>query len=144
MEPNDPSVDDADGSQSAFYYFADALSILADTPENQCRRMGDHNVAWELHIDVLAGRYPYIKHVLTKEEELELAPLFRALDQLPRERLTSGLGQALNLAAMSHSAWVPIRRLATELLQRLQPAIERNRVALGLSAKQPNHRLERP
>jgi len=131
MDPMDPTSSKLDLARNAFHHFSEALSILADSPENQCRRVGDHNVAWELRSDVLAGNYPFMDLILTPEQRKDLIPLFQALEQLPQERLTFGSGRASNLAAMSHPAWEPIRRMAGEALQRLQSRIDQNRAELG-------------
>jgi len=134
--PPDPNeADEAlDISRNAFYYFVEALLILAGDAEAQCRRVGDYNVAWELLDDVSAGAYLAGKGVLTPAEETAVNALVDALAHFPRSDLINGAGRAANLADMQHAAWIPLRMHAAQLHEFLLPAIERNNTALGISS----------
>ena len=43
--------------QHIFFYFIQALGILAMDPEAQCEAEGNFNVAQELKNEILSGRY---------------------------------------------------------------------------------------
>jgi len=43
--------------ENSYYYFIQALEILALPASEQCERMGNYNTAWELKHDVGAVAY---------------------------------------------------------------------------------------
>lgn len=116
-----------------FFYFLAALRILELGAENQCKQMGNYNVAWEMLHDISRPILPMVEShasYFTEAQSVSLVRLADAMKELPEEALfpedlctTSHEG---SIAAMRHLAWTPLRIQAHELLQLLEPAIQRN------------------
>lgn len=103
--------------------------------------MGDYNTAWELQYDVGAGRYLIGNGFLDKGDEDAIAALADAIGAVPVNTLPGGSGRESNLAAMRHTAWVPLRQQAADLRARLQPAAARTYVYLNLPPDLPRSGL---
>ena len=73
-------VDDEDAFHSCFRVYLNALEMLASSPEEQCRLMGNCNVAWELKEDVQAGKFLVGRGFLKPQEEAWICALCGALD----------------------------------------------------------------
>jgi len=117
---------------SAYREFAEALAVLAASPEEQCEAMGNFNVAWELKDDVQAGKYLVDSGRLNAEQVAWILTLACALDAVPTTTLPAGPGRAENLAAMQHPSWIPLRVLASQAREALSAATAANAIALGL------------
>lgn len=116
-----------------FFYFVEALDILELSAEDQCERMGNYNVAWELQEDVSApilGMISSSFSYFTEAQSVALRRLADALKALPEEAIVvEGLPTTSHegsIAAMRHPSWAPLRTQARELLKLLEPAIQRN------------------
>jgi hypothetical protein len=113
---------------NGYYYFIQAVEILASDPETQCARGSDYNVAGELILDVSAGRHLANSElpILTAAQQVGILTLVSALEGVPVATLPSGTGREANLVAMQHRAWIPLRSQAAELLISLCSATEQN------------------
>lgn len=116
-----------------FFYFLKALDTLTLDAEDQCERMGNYNVAWELQDDVSAPIPWMIRSsfsYFTEAQSIALVRLAEALKSLPEEAIVvEGLPTTSHegsIAAMRHPSWEPLRVHARELLHLLEPAIQRN------------------
>jgi hypothetical protein len=109
--------------------------MLAASPDEQCRLMGDYNVAWELKEDVAAGKYLAGRGYLDATQEAWVVALVGALEVAPTLALSSGAGREANLSAMSAPCWEPLRFIAAEVLVRLASFTEANAKYLRL----PDH-----
>ncbi len=123
---------DEEEFHSSFRIYLNAIELLAASPEEQSRMMGNYNVAWELREDVQNGQYLLGRGYLDETEEQWIAALAAALEPLKSLVLPSGPRVSANIQAMSHPAWEPRRFLAAEVLRRLSRAASRNAVVLGL------------
>jgi hypothetical protein len=137
VPPTSPSdlAADAEEFHSSFRLFISAVEMLAAPPDEQCRLMGDYNVAWELKEDVGAGRYLVNRGYLSATQEAWVTALVGALEAAPTLQLSSGAGREANLSAMSAPCWEPLRFLATQVLVQLSGFSEENARYLHL----PNH-----
>lgn len=124
-------LSEEDAFHNSYYYFVEAVKVLSLPAENQCETMGDYNVAWELKDDVQAGSYLTGKGYLEPNQEAWIQTLVRALNAVPVQELSSGAGREANLSAMIHPSWVPLRIMATQVLQELQPYTEINTKYFG-------------
>jgi hypothetical protein len=113
--------------QHVFFYFIQALRILAMDPEPQCEAQGDFNVAQELKNEILSGRYIIGKGKLNDSQETALATLASAIAAVPDSALTFATGHAPNVRNMVHPVWSPIRAQATSLLALLDSRIAENK-----------------
>jgi hypothetical protein len=105
--------------QHIFFYFIQAVGILAMDPEPQCDAEGNVNVAQELKNEILSGRYVIGKGKLSESEETAIATLASAVAAVPDSALTFANGHAPNVRNMTHPAWPPIRAQAASLLSLL-------------------------
>ena len=121
-----------DGFDSAYRVFAEALAMLASSPEDQCEAMGDFNVAWELKDDVQAGRYLVDSGHLSAEQQAWILALVSALDAVPAATLPAGAGRDQNLDAMRHPSWIPLRVFASEVRNALASKRAANAIALDV------------
>lgn len=124
---------DKEAFHSEYRVFVDALEMLAASASEQCSAMGDYNVAWELKEDAKAGQYLLNRGYLNPEQEAWVAALAGALDAVPAQVLPAGAGRDISLAAMSHPSWVPLRAIATHVLESLRPLTVENAKYLGLT-----------
>ena len=127
------SITDEEAFHNSYYYYVEALGILADTAENQCQRVGDYNVAWELKDDVAAGKYLVSRGHLSASQEAWVGALSAALEAVNTNALPSGPGRETNLQAMANVSWEPIRFLAAEVIKQLEPftAVNSSYLKLG-------------
>lgn len=119
--------------ENSLFYLLEALRILELSAEGQCEAMGNYNVAREMQLDVSGPISPLITcsaSYFTDAQASALLGLEAAMKGLPDEalfpdglRTTSYEG---SIAAMRHRAWEPLRARASELLQTLEPVIQRN------------------
>ena len=117
---------------SGYRVFVQALEMLGQPAEQQCAAMGDYNVAWELKDDVRAGKYMVGQGYLSPEQEAWVLALVGALDSVPAQVLPSGVGREINLAAMQHPSWSPLRTIAGLTLTALLPFTAQNAIYLHL------------
>jgi hypothetical protein len=106
--------------------------MLSYSPEQQCEEMGDLNVAWELKDDVAAGKYLVGRGYLSAEQESWVLALAGALEAGPAQVLPAGAGREVNLEAMRHASWAPLRIISNHVLEVLKPFTERNATYLHL------------
>ena len=123
---------DEEEFHSSFRVFLHAVEMLAAAPEEQCRMMGNFNVAWELKEDVKAGKFLAGQGYLTPLEEAWVQSLVAALDPINTQVLPSSTDAKANLEAMSHPAWQPVRYLAAEVLLQLSTSAASNATYLRL------------
>lgn len=132
------SQSEQDDFENGFFYFVDALKILEMNAEAQCEHVGNYNVPWELQHDVSEGGMAIVRSpasYLTPEQADKVTELSVALNGLPQEAiappgmLTSD--HVGSLMAMNHASWAPMRQQATQLLQLLDSAIQKNKSYFG-------------
>jgi hypothetical protein len=126
-----------EASHIAYDVFHFTVELLACPPEEQCECMGDFNTAWELRDDALAGHYLIGSGLFTDQQEAAVLEFLEAVGPIPVNDMPSGSGRAVNLEAMQHSAWEPIRTLARDLLATLAPVTTANQSFLGLQGDAP-------
>lgn len=117
---------------SSYRIFIEALQMLTLQPMDQCAAMGDYNVAWELKDDVQAGKYLLNRGHLSIEQEAWIATLVCAMENVPVQTLPAGPGREVNLPAMQHPSWVPLRTIAQHVLDSLASYTHKNAKFLGL------------
>lgn len=119
--------------ENAYYYFMQAVQILAMDAESQCEKE-EYNAAWELKNDVSAGAYIFnLPDRLSKDQKDAVLRLVAALETIPEAVLRATNGNAYeNLVAMGHPCWIPLRVQATALIELLEPATKKNRVYFKL------------
>lgn len=123
---------DESSFHSGYRVFVQAVEMLAMSPEEQCAAMGDYNVAWELKDDVRAGKYLVGQGYLNPEQESWVLALVGALEAVPAQVLPSGSGRDINLLAMQHHCWTPLRSIAALALRALEPFTTENARYLNL------------
>ena len=107
--------------------FLHTLEALADDPGEQCQRMGDFNTAWTLRDEALGGHYLVGTGFFSAQQESAVLELLAAVRLVPASDMPAGSGRAVNLAAMRHPAWEPLRGMARNLIATLAPVTETNR-----------------
>ena len=117
---------------SGYRVFIQAVEMLSLAPEQQCAAMGDYNVAWELKDDVGAGKYMVGQGFLSSDQEAWVLALVGALDGVPAQVLPGGAGREINLAAMQHPSWLPLRAIAGLTFTALLPFTTQNAKYLHL------------
>ena len=122
-----------------YYYFIQALKILAKEANAQCQEMGNCNVAWELKDDVSAGSYmlKVAADNLSQEQKSSITKLISELNKVPESVVRSAEDPNGNLEAMQAPCWVPLRLLAAQLLQSLEPVTQRIEGTMAISQGQP-------
>jgi len=126
-DSNSEKMSEREAFEHAYYYFLQALELLASDPETQCEKGGNYNIAWELKHDISAGSYIFnLPGRLSEEQKKEILELVAALDTIPSEVLYSATSAADNLRAMNHPCWVPLRERALSLIKLLEPATKKN------------------
>lgn len=123
---------DADAFHNAYRVFVHALGMLATSADEQCTAMGDYNVAWELKDDVQAGKFLIGKGHMDAVQEAWISTVVCALDAIPAATLSAGAGRAVNLTAMCHPSWIPLRVFAGYALEALSAATAGNSRFLDL------------
>lgn len=131
MSTQDLATDEEE-FHSSFRIFLNAIELLASSAEEQCRLMGNYNVAWELKQDVQAGKFLVGRGYLTPNDEAWVKALIAALDPIDTQVLPSGSGAEANIMAMSHPSWAPARYLAAEVLRSLAASATANSKYLQL------------
>jgi len=125
--------EDEDEFHSSLRIYLNALEMLASSPGEQCRQMGDYNVAWELKDDVQSGKYLVGRGYLEEVEEQWIKALCGALEGVNTQVFPLGAGREVNLQAMSLPVWQPARFLAAEVLRQLARAARENAKFLSSS-----------
>jgi hypothetical protein len=122
--------------ENGFYYFVQALEVLALPASEQCERLDDFNVAWELKNDVGAAEFllrsPSSSR-LSQAQRAAVESLLVMLTGVPVAQLRGG--REANLEAMRHESWEPLRPAAAELLHTLAPAIAECKRSLRFDEK---------
>lgn len=125
-------ITDEEEFHSSFRVFLNAVEMLAASPEEQCQLMGNYNVAWELKEDVSTGKYLVGRGFLSEEQESWVSALVAACGAVNTQVLPAGSGLEVNLLAMRHPGWEPLRFLANEVVIRLASFSAQNSRYLGL------------
>lgn len=110
----------------AYRLFADALDILTRPPEEQCRLMCNFCVPTKLKQDIQAGEFLVGAGYLTAEQEAAIQLAVRAVDAVPSWDLPCEPGLEVNVRAMRHPCWEPIRILAARVQRTLALFSDRN------------------
>jgi hypothetical protein len=128
MTASDESVE-RDLWENIYFYFVKTLSILAESPAEQCAVM-EYNVAWELQRDGFEVDY-LIRQEAVKftDDQIEgMKELSSALHALSGDALKgSGYAREDHLKAMSNPGWQVVRDIAKKLLVILVPRTLENR-----------------
>jgi hypothetical protein len=133
----------SDESANAYLYFVQALEALSAGPPEQCERMGDYNVAWELQDEVMAGQHLLNLSIFDETQTAILEALMRELGAIPPELLASAVGREVNLLAMNDSRWEGPRRLARRLLTQLEVVSRENQSYLRIAETSSNPTFQR-
>jgi len=115
--------------ENYYFYFVKTLSILAESPAQQCAVM-EYNVAWELQRDGFQVDYLIRQEVIKfTDDQIEgMKELSSALHALSGEALKgSGYAREEHLQAMSNPGWQLVRDIAKNLIVTLAPRTEENR-----------------
>ena len=117
VRENDP-ISPEESFDLGLHYFRKALVVLAADPEVQCQEMGNYNVAYELHRDVLAGlRLSEVTtDQLTDDQQKAILHMCNSLKSIEAELLRGASMPEENLSAMNDPAWIPLRSEAAKLL----------------------------
>jgi hypothetical protein len=110
---------------NCYFYFMDAVGVLALSAVEQCEIMDNLNVAWEIQHDVLDAGISLIDwpiDYLSQSEKDAIARIAMLLKELPEEALLSD-----HTRAMNHPSWTELRLAATHLMTQLDGATKRNR-----------------
>jgi hypothetical protein len=123
-EANSEKISEEEMFANAYYYFLEALKILACDADTQCKIMGNYNVAWELKDDVCRGFYllDMPKGELSVEERNGISELISALSEIPDSVLASADSEVANRKAMNDPCWIPLRIKASNLIRVLHNA----------------------
>lgn len=126
-------MDARENFENCFLHFVIALRVLSHDATAQCEKMGNYNTPWEIQRDIVDGGLGSLRLLgpyLSWEQAEKIVDLIAALRRLPKDalsvlhlKMTTHVGC---ITAMNHLAWQPLRTEAAQLLQLLQPAIERN------------------
>jgi hypothetical protein len=125
---------DRDLIENSYFYFVKTLSILAESPAEQCAVM-EYNVAWELQHDGLEADHLIRQEVVKfTDDQIEgMKELSSALHALSGEALRgSGYAREEHLKAMSNPRWQLVRNIAKKLLVTLAPRTIENRKYLNM------------
>lgn len=126
-------MSDEEVFEQSYWNFFDALELMAEEAETQCKIMNYYNVAWELKDDIIIG-YCLLKIASGKLSDVQQSAIRKFLvevEKLPGHLFIATTTERDNLNAMSHSSWVPIRKHAVNLIQILEPATKRNKAFYG-------------
>ncbi|HEY2033934.1 MAG TPA: hypothetical protein VGH02_09645 [Rhizomicrobium sp.] len=116
----------------SFYWFAEAMRILALEAEDQCNEMGNYNTPFELQYDVTAHTSLAVSTYIdfSTDQRAEISRICDALRKLPDEAITpKGAKMTTHagcMAGMGHAAWRPFRKDAARLLASLDPLLNEN------------------
>jgi len=126
-------MDNHEVFENTSFYFTKALRVLSSNATTQCEVMGNYNTPWEIQSDITGrglGSLRLSAPHLSWEQAEKIVDLVAALRRLPKEalsvphmKMTSHVGC---ITAMNHPVWEPLRKDAEQLLQLLEPAIQRN------------------
>ena len=128
--------------ENYYFYFVKTLSILAESPAEQCAVM-EYNVAWELQRDGLKVDYLTRQEVVKfTDDQIEgMKELSSALHALSGEALKgSGYAREDHLKSMSNPGWQLVRDIAKKLIVTLTPRTEENRKYFEAHALKSNSR----
>ncbi len=120
--------------ENYYFYFVKTLSILAESPAQQCAVM-EYNVAWELQRDGFQVDYLIRQEVIKfTDDQIEgMKELSSALHALSGEALKgSGYAREEHLQAMSNPGWQLVRDIAKKLIVSLEPRNLENRRYLNM------------
>jgi len=124
-----PSQAQQETYATAYYYFFQALELLAQDAETQCKRLDYFNVAWEIADDISRGAELLTSipggH-LSPEQRQGIAELEEAVSALPKAVIFCVNTHEGHLAAMNHPAWTPLRARATALISELDSETKKN------------------
>jgi hypothetical protein len=135
-------ISERDRWENTYFYFVKTLSILADSPAEQCAVMDYYNVAWELKDDGLVVDYLMRQDVIKfSDDQIEgMKELSSALHPLCGEALKGGRAREDHLQAMSDPGWQAVRDIARKLLVTLGPRTLENRKYFEAHALKTNPR----
>ena len=141
MTASDESAE-RDRWENSYFYFLKTLSILAESPAEQCAVMDYYNVAWELRDDGLVVDYLMRQDVINfTDDQIEgMKDLSSALHALSGEALKGGRAREDHLKAMSNPSWQAVRDIAKKLLVVLVPRTLENRKYFEAHALKSNSR----
>jgi hypothetical protein len=123
---SDPrTISESEAYSGSYRVFWQAVRMLSQSVVDQCKAMGNYNVAWELKDDISAGSYLLTSSAcqLNAAQRRGIAELIKELEGVPSALLAQATSAAANEGVMGHAFWVPIRSKAARLLQSL-PAPE--------------------
>ena len=114
---------------TSYYYFFQALELLAQDAETQCKRLDYFNVGWEIADDIVRGAEMLTGLPgggLTEEQKAAIVALAEAADTMPKSVILCDNTHDSQLRGMQHPAWDPLRLKAAALIRMLEPETLRN------------------
>ena len=108
--------------ESAYFWFAQHLEILASSPEDACTLQGHYNVARETHLENRGGAWLFSLPgcSFTEDQKTVILELTEALDSIPSEVLSFTDLKPESLRRMQHPSWIPLRAKAQLILDELR------------------------
>jgi len=110
--------------------FLEWLEIMAMEPTQLCNTWGNYNVAWELVTDLNVDGEEIVSmpcSYLSKEQKTAVIDFINNLKHIPEEVLTSATSAEENQKAMHNPCWLPHKKAAAILIQKLESAATKNR-----------------
>jgi hypothetical protein len=122
-------IDQRELFENSYYYFVEALAVLAAPPAQACELLGYFNVAFEAKFDAEAGRYlfNYERCTLSEKNKNEILELINLLQSIPDQIISFTKNPGESLERMHHPCWILVRQKAAALLSELAPITEQNR-----------------
>jgi hypothetical protein len=114
--------------ESAYFWFAQHLQILAACPEEACDMQGYYNVAYETHSENHGGAWLFNLPgcSFTADQKSAILELIEALDSIPAEVLSFTDLKSESLRRMQHPSWIPLRAKAQLILEELGQVTQAN------------------
>jgi hypothetical protein len=128
MHPVSP-MSEREEYENFFFYFVEAVEVLSNGPESQRDVLGNFHVAWKMQHDVVEN-YAGMKAMATQRLQPTQVEVVQRLIGLLEDLPAGALGSWR--AAVDHSSWQPVRKLANAVLIHLADAIEANRAYFAM------------
>ena len=123
----DNKMDDEEIFHQVYISFIEELNALSQSPEIACELEGHYNVAYEFwYIVPDLTLLQNTQGLLTDIQVKRMKDLFNDIKKLPEDAYTWTDVAEESLVNMKHSAWVPIRKQAKELIKLLAPVTKLN------------------
>lgn len=111
VPPNDDSF------ASSIHYLLQSLDVAMQSAKDQCDRIGNYNVAWELkdELEALGPLLDSYREKFSGRQIEESTKMLTLLASIPDSVLSEATSEAKNIEAMQDPHWEPIREQAKVL-----------------------------